>query len=683
MFQPSNSSRSFWLTLVAVTFVITGIAAWFSFVRWNELGVDLLRSVWGILAIAYLAILAASAWLFLLLVRFGERRFPFFSNLQRFNLTSQTARLAGWLLFFAVLILIPYVKFTFRVGWDDENLLQIDSTLTSIVYYWMCWYALLIAMIGLKIAFRTSWQVGFVSALVLLGIVYEVWVRFNAVTTYPLSMGWSEGSRYYYASLYFSKWIYGESVPLPTLHPSRYLLQSIPFLVPGLDVTAHRFWQFLLWIVLTAGATVVLAKRAFPPQEKAAKWLFAAWAFLFLLRVGVYYHLQIMVILPLLFVRRDHLWQSLVAVILASIWAGISRVNWFPVPAMIAIAIYLLETPLKKRGDSKPTTFTDIRNYLAQPALWTVVGLVSAGAAQAAYIFLSGNAENADAFTSSFVSDLLWYRLWPNANHYMGILPAILLISAPLLATILIAARRRETLHPLRWLGLLLMVGVLFLGSLVVSVKIGGGGDLHNMDAYAILLAIIAAYFVGGRVQVESVAGQLRVRSWPALTVAVLTPLIFLIQLLFPYPRYDESRNQAAYRELMQAVKEAGNNGPVLFINERQLVTFGDADVPLVAEYEAVTLMEMAMSNNQPYLNQFYRDLESHRFAAIVAAKQNLGIKDEGPAMEENNVWNSRVSPYILCYYRPVVTVEPQGNRIEVYVPATEPADCSNLLGAH
>jgi hypothetical protein len=105
--------------------------------------------------------------------------------------------------------------------------------------------------------------------------------------------------------------------------------------------------------------------------------------------------------------------------------------------------------------------------------------------------------------------------------------------------------------------------------------------------------------------------------------------------------------------------------------------------VSLVADYEAVTLMEMAMSNNQPYLNQFYRDLERHRFAAIVAAKQNLAIKQEGPAREENNVWNSRVSPYILCYYRPIVTVEPQGNRIEVYVPAIEPSNCQNLLSVH
>jgi hypothetical protein len=123
-------------------------------------------------------------------------------------------------------------------------------------------------------------------------------------------------------------------------------------------------------------------------------------------------------------------------------------------------------------------------------------------------------------------------------------------------------------------------------------------------------------------------------------------------------------------------VNEVGKKGPVLFINERQVITFGDINVPLVEDYEAVTLMEMAMSNNQMYLNRFYSDLENHRFAAIVAAKQNAIIKQTGPLVEENNAWNSRVSPYILCYYQPILTIEPQGHRIEIYVPAAEQTNC-------
>jgi hypothetical protein len=122
-----------------------------------------------------------------------------------------------------------------------------------------------------------------------------------------------------------------------------------------------------------------------------------------------------------------------------------------------------------------------------------------------------------------------------------------------------------------------------------------------------------------------------------------------------------------------------------LFINERHLLTFHQINVPLVPEYEAVTLMEMAMSNNQPYLQQFYADLRSHRFAAIVTGKQNVGIKDEGAFAEENNVWNTRVSPYILCYYEPLTIItapdvltyiQADESRTEFYVPRAEPGVC-------
>jgi hypothetical protein len=675
MLRTSNSPRSFWLTILALTFIVNLVAARLSYMRWNELGVDLFRSVWGIGAAVYLGMMIASVVLFILVAR-ADLQFDLSSRFNVLESGNHVVRALSWLIFLVILIGIPYIKFTFQIGRNDKNPFM-DSILISIIYYWMCWYALLLAMTVIKVALKTTWQVGFAAALVLLGVTYEILIRFNAVTTYPLSMGWSEGSRYYYASLYFSQWIYGESAPLSTLHPSRYLLQSIPFLIPGLSITAHRFWQFLLWIGLTAGTAITLANRAFPPQEKSAKWLFTGGAFLFFLRVGVYYHLQVMVILPLLFVSAKHPRRSWIAVIFASIWAGISRVNWFPVPAMIATAIYLLETSFRAiEIDSKSVTSKQLSSYLVQPALWVVTGLLSALAAQAAYIFLSGNAANIDAFASSFVSDLLWYRLWPNPNHFLGILPAILIVSAPLIITVMIATRQWWALHPIRWIGLFLMIGILFAGSLVVSVKIGGGGDLHNMDAYAILIGIVAAYFIGGRVQVENDESSLRILSWPALTLAVLIPLLFLILFLSPYPKYDETRNEMAYQQLTQAVNEVEKKGPVLFINERQLITFGNTNVPLVEDYEAVTLMEMAMSNNQMYLNRFYSDLQNHRFAAIVAVKQNVVIKQTGSLAEENNAWNSRVSPYILCYYHPVITIEPQGNRIEVYVPAANTTDC-------
>ena len=669
MSKTSNVPRSFLQTILFFTFVVNLTMLRLTYLHLTDLKADLARSTWSGMLVFCLFLAVGSVWLMIRIAKGSE--FPIF---ERLHFDGLIWRVFSFMIFILVLFLIPYIKFKFQIGQEVKKPVY-DPVLLSLFYYWMCWWLILLAMAALKMAFNVTWQGGFAFALVVLGVTYEIATRFNVVTDYPLSLGWSEGSRYYYASLFFSRQVYGESFPLSTLHPTRYLLQSFPFLFPSLGLFAHRLWQFLLWIGLTAGASITLTRQVFPDQEKPIRWLAAGWLFLFLLRVGVYYHLEIMVMLPLLFVFSKKPWQSLIAVIVASIWAGVSRVNWFPMPAMIAITIHLLETPLYSSSDEKITP-KRIINYLSQPALWTVAGLASALLAQFLYVSISGNAGNAEAFTSSFTSDLLWYRLGPNENFPLGIIPAILIISGPLIMTIFLAARRWRSLHTIRWLGLIVMLLALFAGSAVVSTKIGGGADLHNMDAYAVLIGIVGLYFVGGRVQVEPGEAPLQIRSVPVYMVALIIPLLILIPALSPYPKYWENRNQEAHQQLVSVVNEAGKNGPVLFINDRQLLALGDVNVPLVYDYEVVTLMEMAMSGNQVYLNRFYDELANHRFSAIVATKQNLGIKQEGVFAEENNVWNTFVSPYIVCYYESGMTIEADGTRLEVYMPRTRSEKC-------
>jgi hypothetical protein len=675
MMQAKNESRPFWLTLIVFTFLFSLYAAQNTYGRAGEAGIVLQRSIWGGMLLVYSLTAVLCIWLFIHVARSGSvaPRFPSFFSQPR--LESPFWRVAGWIVFILILILIPYLKFHFQIGQSAKKpLYAFDPGMLRSLYFWVCWWLILLAMAALKVALKTTWQAGFACAAVLLGVTYEALIRFNLVNTYPLSLGWSEGSRYYYASLFFSRGVYGESVPLSSLHPSRYLLQSIPFLIPSLGLPAHRFWQYLLWIGLTAGTAIALSRRATIPAERAFRWLLAGWYFLYILRVGIYYHLEVMVILPLLFVSARHPWRSLIAVIAASLWAGISRVNWFPMPALIAVAIYLLEVPLSAVA---PLTFKQLLKYFTQPLIWLIAGMASALIAQAAYIPLSGNAGNADVFASSFSSALLWDRLWPNSTYGMGVVPGILIVTGPLLAILIIAAVRQwKDIHGLRWLGWFGMILVVFAGSLVVSTKIGGGGDLHNMDAYATLLGIVAVFFVGGRVQKESGGTAEPVRPWAVLTYALVMPFLFLIPMLSPYPKYKEAVIQAGYHQLVETVNDLGKKGPVLFINERQMVTFGDVSVPLVPEYEVVTLMEMAMSGNQPYLDRFYNDLAGHRFAAIVATKQNRGIREEGALAEENNIWNSRISPYILCYYEPVLRVDAENTNVEVYVPQTGAATC-------
>jgi len=662
--------RPFWHTLLLFTIIVNFAMFRATYFRLLELEANLLRSTWTIMMILCLFIMAGCVWLMRWI---QNNRDIFIGRMEALGSSGATERVFGALLFIAIFIAIPFFKFTYQIGQFVKQPVY-DPGLLLNFYNWMCWWLILLAALGLKLTFRTTWMGGFVSALILLGVGYEIYIRFGAVSNYPMSLGWSEGSRYYYASLFFSNRIYGETFPLSTLHPTRYLLQSFPFFFPSLGIWWHRFWQFLLWIGLTAGGAMAVTRRVFFDQEKWVRWLGTGWLFLFLLRVGLYYHLEVMIILPLLFIDTKKKWRSSIVVILASLWAGISRVNWFPVPAMLAIAIYLLEEPIESAAVK--VSFKRYMEYFSTPLVWGIAGLASAFLMQWVYVFLSGNAQNADAFTSSFTSDLLWYRLWPNENFPLGVIPAILIISGPMLACIVIALRKRNAMHPIRWAFLVTMLLVLFAGSAIVSTKIGGGGDLHNMDAYAIMVSVIGLYFVGGRFQTEPGVDGFQVRPSPAFALAAVIPIVILIPMLGPYPKYNQARNENAHQELIRVVNEIGRQGPVLFISERQAEAFDPINVPLVYDYEVVTLMEMAMSGNQSYLDRFHNKLESHYYAAIISGRQFLIIKEEGAFAEENNVWNRQVAPYILCYYESNMTIEADVTRIEVYVPTRTSGEC-------
>jgi hypothetical protein len=669
--------KTFWKTTFALTFFANLAILGWSIARWLELGVILYRSFWGAVLILYLALLAGCIFLFYWMNDSKSEKLIAFLELPR--LQTSVWRVLGLGLFAGILLLIPTLKFTYQIGEVVKNSTR-DPVLTMILFYWACWWLILLAAGALKVSFKTSWAAGFASALIVLGVVYEIYVRFLEVSTFPFSMGWSESSRFYYASLYFSQSVYGETFPLTPLHPSRYLLQSLAFLIPDLDLSGHRFWQFLLWMLMTVVAVFALIKRALIPNSQSSNsksgirnWLLAGWLFLFYLLVGVYYHLMPMVFLPLLFVSGKHFWRSLLVVIIASLWAGISRINWYPIPAMIAITVYLLETPYSSIRVSN----TRILEYLKLPALWTIAGLLSALAAQMTYIFLSGNAENARAFTSSFTSDLIWSRLWPNELYPLGIVSGILLVGGPLFAVLVLALRQWRQLHPIRWGGVLAILLVLFAGGLVVSVKIGGGGDLHNMDGFAVLLSVAAFLFIGGQVRAESDSEDARVTirpGWPVAALAALIPIFFLIPMLSPRMVYNRALEDSYLQTLKTLVEDA--DGPVLFISQRHLLTFGQIDLPLVPDYENVTLMEMAMSNNQQVLGQFYEDLRENRFAMIVSGRQNVSLQTEGAFIEEDNTWKTRVSPYILCYYESIASIEPALGRIEVYAPRAEPGNC-------
>jgi hypothetical protein len=124
-------------------------------------------------------------------------------------------------------------------------------------------------------------------------------------------------------------------------------------------------------------------------------------------------------------------------------------------------------------------------------------------------------------------------------------------------------------------------------------------------------------------------------------------------------------------RESLKPVVQQG--GLVLFIDQRHLLTFGILeDIPLVSNYEVLFLMEMVMSGNRTYLDQFHKELQEQKFAVIASGEQLINHQGREYAFgEENDAWVKEVSEPMLCYYTP--SVELKGTNLILYVPRDVP----------
>jgi hypothetical protein len=510
---------------------------------------------------------------------------------------------------------------------------------------------------------RRSWGEALLAAPLAYALIHKLAVFIPAVSTYPFSMGWSEASRYYYASLFFAQKVYGEAAPLSVLHPSRYLMQSLPFLVDGTPLWVHRFWQAALWIAFNLLVGWALSRRL-GWTGRIPQILFSAWAFLFFFQGPIYYHLLVMPLVVLLTFDARRPWRTAAFVLLASAWGGISRVNWIPFPGALAAMLYLLEVPQEKKV---------FWRYLALPAAWFVSGSLTGLLTQKLYETFSGNP--AAYFGTSFSSDLLWYRLLPSETYPMGVLKATLLASLPAVLLLLyLLVRTWRGYRPWRLLGLAGVLAVFLGGGILVSVKIGGGSNLHNMDAYLLLLAVVMGYWLSGAFRPDQPHPKIQpILAWGLAAFVVLLPLYFILPEGGPAPRRDLPAAQAALETLRQQVNQAAaQGGEILFISERHLLALGVFDqVGHVPEYEKVFLMEMAMASHQPYLQAFRGDLQSRRFTLIVSEPLRINYQGRDRQFgEENDAWVRGVSEPVLCYYIPTLALEEYG--IQLYAPAAE-----------
>ena len=226
-------------------------------------------------------------------------------------------------------------------------------------------------------------------------------------------------------------------------------------------------------------------------------------------------------------------------------------------------------------------------------------------------------------------------------------------------------------MHPLRVLGLGAILLVFFTGGLAISVKIGGGTNLHNLDAYLTILLMVGVYLYFGKVD-NNVGKEKAVKPGRLhLVLIVLVPALFTVLYGNQAPERDFELAEWVLDRIQLHVERAfTDGGEILFISQRHLITFDMIEgVEIVHDYEKMILMEMAMAGNQAYLDLFTKDLEAQRFSLIVHdhLPGRYKEKDEYSLAEENNVYLERVASVILCNYEIFKRISEVG--IHILVP--------------
>jgi hypothetical protein len=99
----------------------------------------------------------------------------------------------------------------------------------------------------------------------------------------------------------------------------------------------------------------------------------------------------------------------------------------------------------------------------------------------------------------------------------------------------------------------------------------------------------------------------------------------------------------------------------------------------VVPEYEKVFLMEMAMGNNQDYLNLFRQKLEDHAFVAVISDPLSTNIQGSNRGFaDENNAWVEQVVLPMLAEYEGVLSW--RNGEINLLVPQGQAELIQQLL---
>ena len=305
---------------------------------------------------------------------------------------------------------------------------------------------------------------------------------------------------------------------------------------------------------------------------------------IFLNQGPIYPTLTISLIISLIFIRSKPPLKIL-GWILASLFAGISRFTWVLVIGAWAGLIDLL------------------LHYPSRQGFWfkrllPTVGIILLGVIPGMLVSWPEVMSSQGSTITSQASAPLWYRLMPNSTYSLGVFPGSLLATGFLLIVLVMLWRARRW-NPDNWqgVGVVIVIVGFFAFCLFASAKIGGGSNLHNMDMYMVsllLVVVIAGFGLKPTKNTErTVSSVLRAAILLATIIPSWSGWWSASPLLLP----TQAESKAAIAAIQSAIDTMEPGGKVLFIDQRQLITFGSIrGVEFFPEYEKKFMMDQAMA---------------------------------------------------------------------------------------
>lgn len=684
------------IILLTVVYILTRASMEFQQIAWgtgNWFGEYSLK--WGIIFAIYIlfctfiVILVGFA-----LWRSEKIQYPF----EKIIIFRERLGIVRWLL--ALLVFISPIWFLQYTYWGLVfHGIYIRVVIWCLVVFWL-------AFLIKKGNILLGWTELLV-AILLTSSGFIIAVAFINVADYPFALGWSEGNRMWDYSIMFGRRLYdypADQEIIVWLEMPRQFVGGLPFLIPGLTIKMERFWIALTVVIpyLLLGLAVFRFTRT-----DLKMWLLATlWVLIFLKQGPIHPPLVLCAVATAL-LWRSPLWIVLPLIAVTGYIAEESRFTWIFAPGLWIGMLELAGAALQNKK-------LNINSWI-RAILLGLVGMAGGQYGQKIAGLLAGNPSvstatsvaSAVSVVSSPPEPLLWYRLLPNETYGVGILVGLLIATLPLIFVLfyLISAKKWA---PNIWQSLAVIAPLLaFLGvGLIVSTKIGGGGDLHNLDMFFIGLmftAVIAWQKGGGEWLTTNDFDLSPLWVKLALVLLLVLPGLQHLRQMRSFSSVEEtsalvtltdapdekSLELYSSREItdraLETIREEvalaqSQAGAVLFMDQRQLLTFGYIkNVPFIPEYEKKILMNQALISNANYFQGFYDDLAKHRFALIISDPLHTPIKDSSFQFgEENNAWVKWVSNAVLCYYEEKTTLKEVG--VQLLVPKSEQADCSAQL---